>query len=157
MFSLPSVKSLRDHHTSFQRVRQGRSIVTSDLPMATLETRKSLGQRKTLHRHYFHLELHAQSDFLRKHEAALHSAFIKYHPHKLPAEAPLELTTQSEVNQNTDWGGRKFNMVGGEGQHREAPCATGRKQLLPTGRLTTVKPTTPEWLPVLRAEQKRWM
>lgn len=79
--------------------------MTSDLPRATLETRKSLGQRKTLQRNYFQLELHTQSDYqrsLRQHEDALKCAFIKYHQDKLSLDIPVELIAQSEVNQITE-------------------------------------------------------
>lgn len=85
--------------------------------MATLEARKSLGQRKTLQRNYFQLELHAQSDYqrsLRQHEDALKCAFIKYHQDKLSPDIPAELTAQSEVNQITEWGSREVMVGGGE-------------------------------------------
>lgn len=36
----------------------------------------------------------------------------------------------------------------------KAPCVTGREELVLTGRLTMVKPRTPEVLAILRAEQK---
>lgn len=119
-------------HT-FQRVQQDGNRMTSDLPVATLKTRKSRGQRTPFKKIIPNQNStcgQITKKVCGKHEDALKFT-LKNTTQMSCIQKLLELTTQSEAKKYTDWEGRKSNMVGGEGQLG--------KQLVPW-RLTMVRP-----------------